>query len=162
MTVIIEGPEGAGKSTLGLQLSRQLRMPLIHTGGPIHSKQELFDRIENLNIMREPRKIFDRVPLISELVYAPLQNREPFISRVNAVGLLKEINPTIYYCRLDSKEDMFNQILRNKPHKSVEWLEHVRGNFDFVVESYDDLIDHLRLQGFRIIHHDWRDPQCAA
>lgn len=160
--IILEGPEGAGKSTFGLKLSKDRRMPLVHTGGPINSKQELHDRLEDLDIMRAPRKIFDRIPLISELIYAPLQNREPYITRTAAVDILKMINPTIYYCRLESIEDMFNQMVRAKPHKSVEWMETVRGNFEDLVEAYDDLMDHLRLQGIRVIHYDWRDPRCAV
>lgn len=160
--IILEGPEGAGKSTFGQQLSKARSMPLVHTGGPIESKRELLERLDNLDIMRKPRKIFDRIPLISELVYAPLQGREPFITRSASVGILKGINPTIYYCRLDSQEDMFNLMLQNKPHKTVEWMEKVQADFGQVIESYDSLMDHLRLQGLRVIHYNWRDVRCAG
>lgn len=160
--IILEGPEGAGKSTLGMKLSSRLRMPLIHTGGPVQSKEELHDRLDDLNIMRNPRKIFDRIPLISELMYAPLQNRQPFITRKAAIDVLTGINPTIYYCRLADQERMFKQMIEGKTHKSAEWMETIRKNHVDLVASYDELMDELRRADLRVILYDWTDPSCAV
>lgn len=160
--IILEGPEGAGKSTLGLKLSTKLNLPLIHTGGPIISKEELHDRLDSLEIMRCPDKIFDRLPLISELMYAPLQNREPFISRKSAIEILSYIGPTIYYCRLSDTDKMLDKMVDGKAHKSPEWMNTIREDYYDLVTEYDRLMDEIRQANVRVIHVDWTDPSCVV
>ena len=70
MNLIIEGPDGAGKSTLGRILSDLTGMELVQGNGPPKSKGEFLLRVETYLGMQF--KIFDRHPCISDRIYGPL------------------------------------------------------------------------------------------
>lgn len=68
MIFIIEGPDGAGKSTLAKKLSKQLEMPIIKMNKPEkYEEAGMFDYYKNL-LTRRDYFILDRC-WYSELVY---------------------------------------------------------------------------------------------
>ena len=71
MIIVLEGPDGAGKSTLGRTLSAFLGVPLLHTGGPPETAEAFRDKMRSLESFIEVYKslIIDRLPPISEHVY---------------------------------------------------------------------------------------------
>jgi hypothetical protein len=134
-SIVLEGPDGAGKSYLGERLSRELNMPLVHTGGPARTTEQLYQFIDRFT--REGC-IFDRHPLISDCIYKTalgLRNLED--PRV-LVKLLRRWNPVVVYCRLESIDDMQANIVRtSKAHKPPEYLEKVLANHLRVTQCYD-------------------------
>lgn len=83
--VVVEGPDGGGKSTLIEKLSDVLQLP-VHTkashsiDGPVDYLGKWVDA--DMRSMREvghdyPATIYDRHPLISEPIYAPLVRQQP-------------------------------------------------------------------------------------
>lgn len=74
--IVIEGPDGSGKTNLIGELSRDLLTP-IHkkasspTGGPVKNIWEwAYDDVTTMH--RQRFQIYDRHPLISELIYGPI------------------------------------------------------------------------------------------
>lgn len=74
--VVVEGPDGGGKTSLVSKLATRLSLP-IHTrastslGGPVPQVDEW--AIRDLRTMnRQPSSVYDRHPAISEPIYGPL------------------------------------------------------------------------------------------
>ena len=65
--IIIEGPDGAGKSTLAKKLSKKLDKKVLHTGGPSSTLEELIGRVKIIEA--NPDCIVDRFPYLSEIIY---------------------------------------------------------------------------------------------
>lgn len=73
--IVLEGPDGAGKTRLALQLSGLLELPIgpkaaSSTGGPVKNLRDwVDDDLAHWPMM--PCQIRDRYPLISEAIYGP-------------------------------------------------------------------------------------------
>lgn len=74
--IILEGPDGAGKTTLIQRINRRFAVPVAERAsdsikGPV---SDLCGWVDNdlLNWGRKPLYLYDRYPLISEPVYGPL------------------------------------------------------------------------------------------
>lgn len=136
--IVLEGPDGAGKSTLAERLAFKYQWPIVHTGGALKSREEYFERVEAKKLRTASNVIFDRVPMISELVYCSVQGRAPFIHEWEAMNDLIKLRPVVIYCRLSDSDRMLERILSSpKPHKSAEYLELVKRNHPLLVKKYD-------------------------
>lgn len=77
--IVVEGPDGGGKSTLVRILSSRLRVPIANkvVGSDTQPLTDLVKWTEN-NVARGfQAMIFDRHRLISEPIYSPFRNQEP-------------------------------------------------------------------------------------
>lgn len=152
--LVVEGPDGAGKSTLAERLSDHYRYPIVHTGGPLESRREYEERLIEKEILKARYVIFDRVPMISELVYYPLQKRGPFITIEEGLRDLRAARPVLIYCRLSSSEKMVSRILKTKKsHKTPEYLKKVQQEHRLIVASYDTLMLHVPQE--TLLRYDW-------
>lgn len=81
MSIIVEGPDGAGKSTLIRVLLEQF--PSLElaprfctsTGGPIDSAS-LLNAVTKDSLLFQKTRVYDRHPLFSEYVYSPALDRD--------------------------------------------------------------------------------------
>lgn len=153
-TIIIEGPDGAGKSTLAKELQSVFGFPIVHTGGPLNSRAEFESRVEDLKLLApEFSSIFDRTPFISDQVYALLSDRLPFVTMEDLKFMIDKVDPIIIYCRLSSSYKMRQHIDRSvKTHKSPEYMKKVIANHPFITDQYDLLMDKI---GEDVLWHDW-------
>lgn len=139
--IVLEGPDGAGKSTLSNHLAKHFMWMQVHTGGPIVTRDEIFERIKTKELMTKEFAIFDRIPMISELVYPLVAPRELFITEQESLDLIKQMRPVIVYCRLDSSEKMLSHILSSpKGHKPPEYLEKVKANHQRITDRYEEVM----------------------
>lgn len=73
--IIVEGPDASGKTTLVKQLSADLGVGTIKSGGPFETGQDLVRRISELMQINEEYDnlmICDRYPVFSEIIYQPI------------------------------------------------------------------------------------------
>jgi hypothetical protein len=86
--IIIEGPDGSGKTTLVHDLQRDTSLPLhprfVNSDGTLTNgdankpRSVLFDRAwhDACTLRQQPISIYDRHPLVSEYVYGPIVRGE--------------------------------------------------------------------------------------
>src|SRR5690606_4664522 len=101
MLVILEGPDGSGKSTLGTYLASQTERPLLHSPGVTQGELEMKAWV--LRMLTSPLRdnlILDRFPLVSELVYGPVLRNEVLIPKFHPLyAAWHRIPTTLIYCR---------------------------------------------------------------
>lgn len=158
--IVLEGPDNAGKSTLGKQLSERFGTEVQHSSNPKMSYEEL--RAKMFAIINDPRRdaIYDRVPLISEAVYGTLLRG---INRFNGHEgdgiwqLFKSCRPLIIYCR--PQDDTLSVGLEFKPGEEPDHIESVRKQHLNIAHFYDNLMDSLTMTGFPVFKYNWVLPQ---
>lgn len=153
--IVIEGPDGAGKSTLIHRLLGQLPLRVLHGGGPPSSVAELRDRVWSSH-QRYP--VLDRWAAISELVYGRVLRGETAIPEQELYAAIERFNPTIIYCR--PPMDVLLSRLGNthrpeKVYKSEEHCQEVISRYTKIVEAYDLLTQQLQeLSIATVVHYD--------
>jgi len=153
--VILEGPDGAGKSTLAASLARSLNREVFHSGGPPVNKLILEDKLDEVE-QKFDTHVIDRVPHISEPIYSRVSVRRSFIPEFQLHDRLKRFDPIVVYCRLPQMSDMFKAIDRSKkPHKPSQHLEEVLKQYRAVVQDYDITMDLLSKSGVTVIMYAW-------
>jgi hypothetical protein len=141
--IIVEGPDGSGKSTLVAKLSRDLNLPIHHPGGPPINKDEFMGRL-NFYSHNKDKFIFDRAPHISELIYPKAMGRLGVVGASTLHQLLGTLKPVIIYCRRKSMRDMWESIDHSKKaHKSPQHMAEVLAQFKNIVDGYDGLMPTL-------------------
>jgi cytidylate kinase len=146
--IVIEGPDGAGKSTLAKNLGEHFKWPIVHGGGPLTNRHEFLDRArtKGWNTPEVPR-IFDRVSYISERVYA----KEPLVSSLELNIWLSKVKPVLIFCCLTSSAEMVRHIFAGpKAHKTIEHLEEVKKNHAEITRKYRFIMAPLYP-----INYDW-------
>jgi len=153
--IVVEGPDGSGKTTLLNRLSRDLNLPVFHTGGPPSSKIMLEQKIKDA-VEKSKTHLLDRIPHISDPVYSRISVRNPFISENTLREELKTLNPIVVYCRLASVSEMFKSIDQTKKqHKPKAHLEEVLWRYKSIVDGYDLAFVDIKVRGIETIHYAW-------
>ena len=80
MIIIIEGPDGSGKTTLAEQISKQTKFPIVHRSQPKTEEEKKNMMGTYLLAIKEHKNvIFDRC-WYSEMAYGPVMRDESIIS----------------------------------------------------------------------------------
>lgn len=101
MIIIIEGPDGAGKTTLANYLSKQLGYPIKHRSKPKteEEKQQMSQSYID-DIKSNQNIIWDRC-FYSEMVYGPIMRDQSYISMAQMhemEQMLKFTGALVIYC----------------------------------------------------------------
>lgn len=156
--IVIEGPDGAGKSTLAAALSEYFKWPIIHDGGPLTSRQDFLNRIKAKGWDNPEPKICDRICYISELIYAPLHCHEPFVSSLELNNWIDRMKPVIVYCTLDSSKEMVERILMiPKAYKTPEFTAQVVKEHPEITRRYNLVMKELQHTKFNWKKDDLRN-----
>lgn len=161
--VILEGPDGGGKSTLAEGLSRLTSCKVIHTGGPPVSKDAFLHKFEIMSNAPEGT-VFDRCPHISEPIYAQMDGRRVFVPPSELLQKLIQLNAIIVYCRIRSEEQMFKLMYRGnkKLHKSPTYIMEVAKNYKHIVSLYEQSIKQLKAdRRLNVINYDYEQQSPA-
>lgn len=151
-SVILEGPDGAGKSTLAKFLSELLGLPVIHTGGPPDSKTALEAKLE----LCRQHGLFDRVPMISDPIYSTIAARPLYIPRHELMEELARMNPVVVYCRGKTRRMWENISQERKAHKSPDHLKQVMVEYSQVVDLYDEFFKSPP-RGLQVLRYNWEE-----
>lgn len=140
MLVILEGPDGAGKSTLGTYLASQTGRPLLHSPGVTQGELEM--KAWALRMLTSPLRdslILDRFPLVSELIYGPVLRNKALISRYHPLHTAwHRIPTTLIYCR--PPIDVIREAVIAKGES-----QQLLANLPDIIKNYDQLISELVL-----------------
>lgn len=144
--IVLEGPDGAGKSTLAKQLSAALNVPIHHSGGPPKSEMEIIERQKAMidNLRNKELMIYDRVPCISDPIYgkyirggSPFQGVHDPLARTMRAFLIFPI----IYCR-PVNQAIFNamatRVEEAKAYKPEDHKEGVKKHVFEIIAQYDD------------------------
>ena len=137
MILIIEGPDGSGKTTLANQLSKQTGYPVIHRVQPKNDedKQRMLD--EYMDILQSGKNaIFDR-SWYSEMVYGPIMRDTSVITYPHMYTLetlLAKRGGMIIYCT-DKPETLWRRATRRGEDYITEY-----GTFVDICEAFDELM----------------------
>ena len=158
--LVIEGPDGAGKSTPRDRLAEDLRRTPIHTGGPTRTRNDVLRRNQAMLGFDRSKVIFDRVSPISDTVYRQAEGRPILVAFEEQLEFLKQFGVVIIYCRLGSSAEMVEHIDRSpKPHKPADYLEKVIANHPRVVELYDETMELVRQAGLPVLTFNWKQDR---
>jgi hypothetical protein len=148
--IIISGMDNSGKTTLATALGRVLIMPVIHSPGPL----PLDDQIQWVIAHMGMDAIFDRFPLIEELVYGPVLRGH---SNFNPDDPL--------FCELGHHQPL---IIYARPHRDRILNFGNRGQMNGVKEraialigQYDRVMDTLSHSGWKVraYNYDIESPR---
>lgn len=139
--VIVEGPDGAGKSTLIQNLMALGGFISIHTGGPPRDKQDLEDKLDKIKLALDVAGnhilILDRHPAVSDPIYSKVTGSRSFATPGWLGKQVWSLDPVFVYCR-GSADSMRENISKSpKAHKSPEHLLKVIQNHGEIVKLYD-------------------------
>lgn len=91
MIIIIEGPDGSGKTTLAEKLSRQTGYPIVHKEQPKSEEERLLMMGDYLQTIRSGKNmIFDRC-WYSEMAYGPVMRDGSAISYPDMYDLEEQL-----------------------------------------------------------------------
>ena len=98
--IVIEGPDGSGKTTLAYKLAEHTNWLYYHGGDPPKTKAEVDDRIYKMQSDARRPVIYDRCTLISEQIYGPIFRNKNHVDYPDSRLLdLYSEGVTIIYCR---------------------------------------------------------------
>lgn len=149
--VIIEGPDGAGKSTLIQNLVAMGGFVSIHTGGPPRDRQDLEDKLDKIklafDIAGDDILLLDRHPAVSDPIYSKVSGSRSFMTPGFLGEQVWSMHPVFVYCR-GSADSMRKNISKTpKAHKSPEQLLQVIQHHGEIVQLYDaffSLVPHIK------------------
>lgn len=154
--VVVEGPDGSGKSTLCRDLSHMLGVEAFHTGGPIKSEKEYWERADDLRARGSI--IFDRHLDISGRVYSIFQPEDGFIPTTWHV--LTSMRSVVIFCtrvpRVGDSLDEFLATQKGKSHKDREYATKVWKSAQEIRSRYVDILPTVELlPGVDVVLYDY-------
>jgi hypothetical protein len=130
VNVILEGPDGSGKTTLANKLSGILGMNLQLSQGPPKFDGEIHERLAKYAKLE--RTIFDRHPVVSQTIYGHFRGPGPDIPTTEEVNQLYASKPLIIYCRAS---DLSHH--KAEAHDTREHLDMVERKHQEIIQLYD-------------------------
>ena len=152
--IVLEGPDGSGKSTLGKQLTKSLEAEYRHSGRPV-SKQEIENLISDLEFLSWSKKLYiiDRAPWISEFIYSNVMNQKLLTTPQRLMEAWTYPQQIIYCCPTGINESSVS--LEKKEHKPPEYLGLVIGRHKRIVQRYEDFFDNQKQ--LKMIRYNWKN-----
>ena len=149
MSIIVEGMDNTGKSTLCRSLAERFYLPIIDRQG--RPNPEVLMQQINSFVLLDPPAIFDRHPLISERVYSEVLGRDDIFRKPLTwdfyVQRLLRDSPFIIYCR-----PPLDTILQFHKPQMVGVEAYAKG----LVAEYDQLMKVLKERyRFVVVRYDF-------
>lgn len=151
MQIIIEGPDGSGKSTLIRALKEKTDWTVIEGGGPEKYPFEVKERLERylkaaLDTPSYP-KIYDRHPAVSHPIYGPLSGKTEYPP--TSYNWVYELPHICVYCQAPKADKLTNHEVGK--YDTADHLTAISSNFSRITVAYD----RWALTRAHIIHRYW-------
>jgi hypothetical protein len=137
VAIILEGPDAAGKTTLGRLLAGQFGMDLIVSGGAPRNEQEVIKYCDmQLGECRKKKSVLDRITPISHPVYNPTY-RNSGIMALYLKSMLKE-DVIVVYCRPPTEALMRPEKHVWKDYDTEDHKQKILNNQMVYIDLYDE------------------------
>lgn len=143
--IIVEGPDGAGKTTLINRLSTDLQLPVaskfVKSSGEGSGTNDLFGEAykDVVTMLDRPTMIYDRHPLISEYIYGPIVRGvlpPDFLSpKAHALMRMFEDQVHVIWC-LPAMQICYDNVA---DIDSAEQMEGVHSNIEAIWSMYHSM-----------------------
>lgn len=157
--IVLEGPDGAGKSTLIKAIEKRLGIEATHFGGPPKYIDELHERVA----ASRSAKLLDRYSPISEQVYGPIANRQWSIDVMDTY--IQQNCKIVIYCKPRRSTLMRNKVRcleADKAHKSEQHCKMVSDNFERVLDGYERTMRKIHRLGVNVYVYDYEEPEALT
>ena len=136
MNIVLEGPDGAGKSTLAKKIAIATGMSIKGSEGPAKSFGEINQRVIKYSLLKTCC-IFDRHPCVSNDLYnAILPTDQPTHNiKQELIDEFYSSKPFIIYCRPDLEG--FATATRSLETDTDEFHRHIAENYERLIKLYD-------------------------
>lgn len=156
MFIVLEGPDGTGKSMLGKAITERYNVKVYHRARPTDLRELL------LRTWVYPDKlpgVYDRWSPISEQVYGPIMRKKPLIGHKEMDVAIRFFDPLIIHCKPRLNYPPGLPVFDNKkPYKTVEHVSQVREHYVEIVEGYEEVMKRLRDSGLEVIDYEYGSP----
>lgn len=141
--IVLEGPDGSGKSTLGRILANIYDTTLFHPGSAPSTEMLREVSTQCLHKLKQGF-ICDRVNQISEYVYGPIMNNRNLVSDYELKGFIDLCRSNfwpIIYCRPEGIEHMADNQTEDPERDTEENTAKLKLNHRALVERYDQALN---------------------
>lgn len=161
MQIIVEGPDGSGKSTLILALAKLTGWKIVSGEGPEKEPGEMMRRIERY--LKEARyaegystlpRIFDRHPCVSQPIYSKFNGTSVVCAQ--ATDKLYELKNVVVYCQPPDSTRQVNH--QGKPHDRGNHLKAITENHSQICSLYEE----WALKRAHLIYRYWEPSALGA
>jgi hypothetical protein len=150
-SIIIEGPDGMGKSRLGKDLSKHLASYLYVCGPPPKNALDILLWTEkHQKSVAEGGNVLDRVTAFSHYVYDGVLGDNKYESMLFKKAVtLAEMNPIVIYCKTKTVNHEV------KSYDDPKRVERILENIPALQARYEELFKKLNITP---IVYDWTKP----
>ena len=147
--IVVEGPDGAGKSTLVAKLAQRLGFTAYPLGGKPDTLADVYKYMQMCEERaRESHVVQDRVTHISTFVYDVLIDPIRAGAALSRLHHLAAARPLVIYCR-PALTNRLREVAETrdestKKYKSEAHRIWVQANLDHIISLYDSLFHALR------------------
>lgn len=140
MSIILEGPDNAGKTTLAMDLRKLCSDVVYHHSGGRPTIEEIGPCLEEqLNLSKRLDVLIDRVTSISEQVYRPgMFGNVYYQSKIR--GMLNAEHCVVIYCRPPTDRLVSQESIEFRDEENEETRSRILENLHSTVEKYDALM----------------------
>jgi len=155
--IIIEGPDGSGKSTLIKNILQQLDgFKVVAWNDPPKNAEQLAKNLHrSKDLVRSGQLVIqDRTPWITEPIYDVAKNGPDKLPtwRYYQAGLTL-LRSTLIYCRPPDDVIKKHAVTGSSPPDTPAYLKWIEGNIDDLVNLYDAFMEPIRP-----MIYDWTKP----
>ena len=149
-SIIVEGFDNMGKSTLIKVLREELDMDGYIAGGPPKTQKEARDRCREQMALAPMGIVYDRCTPISDMCYTFPNENEGLFDHTREY-LLKYC--IVIFCSTEWEESTHEV----KEHDTEEHLAFIEENRDAICNRYNELMAAIKEDGAIVLTYDWRN-----